>query len=172
MNTDKLTQLLESFYEGTTTVDEEQELYLYFTSENVPEELEVEKTVFLNLYSLPVDDDAEMPFSLNDKLSSLIDDLAQKEKPKRRNVMLRRVSAIAASLLLLISVGLFMLNDRHPQHMLVDTYTDPREAYIETQKALEMISSKLNDGLDPLKKAGDDMSKVNQILNQSLGKIR
>ena len=172
MNIDKLTQLLEAFYNGTTNVEQEQELYRYFTSENVPEELDAEKRVFLSLYNLPADDTVEVPSSLNDKLGSLIDGLSEKEKPKRRSLMLKRFSAIAASLLLLISIGLFVLNDRQPQSMLVDTYTDPEEAYIETQKTLQLISSTLNDGIKPLKKANDDIIMVNQIVNESFNKIR
>ncbi len=172
MNTDKLTQLLEAFYDGTTTIEEEQELYQYFTSADVPEELEAEKRVFLGLYNLSADDDIEVPSSLSNKLSSLIDDLSEKEKPKRRSIMIRRVSAIAASLLLLISVGLFILNDRHPHSVLADTYTDPEEAYIETQKTLQLISSTLNDGMKPLKQASDDIIMVNQIVNESFSKIR
>ena len=172
MNIDKLTQLLEAFYQGTTTADEEQELYRYFTSEDVPEELLAERKVFLSLYNLSEENDVEIPVSLKGKLSSLIDGLERKEKPKKRSLMLRRVSAAAALVLLLISVGLFMLNNRQPHDMLVDTFTDPKEAYLETQKTLAMISNTLNSGLDPLKKAGDDITKVNQIVSESLGKIR
>lgn len=172
MNIDRLTRLLDAFYDGTTTVEDEQELYRHFTSEGVPEELEAEKRVFLGSYDLSIDDEVEVPSSLDSKLSSLIDDLSKKEKPKKRSLMIRRTSVAAASLLVLISIGLFMLNDRQPQSMLFDTFTDPQEAYMETQRTLSMISSTLNSSLDPLKKAGDDITKVNQILNESLGKIR
>lgn len=173
MERDKLTRLLNAFYEGGTTKEEEQELYRYFTSAAIPEELEDDRRVFLNLYGYSTDDDTvDTPSSLNDKLSSLIDNLAEKEKPKTKRVTFTRIASIAASLLILVSVGLFVFNGKHPQATLTDTYTDPQEAYIETQKTLAMVSSALNSGLDPLKRAGDDISKANQIVNESLGKIR
>lgn len=172
MNTDKLTQLLEAFYGGVATLAEEQELYRYFTSENISEEFEAEKQVFLSLYKFSTDEDIEVPSSLNHKLDSLIDGLSEKEKPQRRSIMLRRVTAIAASLLLLISLGLFMLNDRQPQQILADTYTNPEEAYIEAQKTLQLISSTLNEGMLPLKQASNDIGMINQIVNESFDKIR
>lgn len=172
MNTDKLTRLLEAFYSGVTTIEEENELYHFFISENLPEELETEKRLFLNLYNLSLDDEIDVPSSLESKLSSLIDNLSEKEKPKKRSIKMWKFSAIAASLLVLVSVGLFMLNDRQPQSMLVDTFTNPEEAYLETQRTLELFSATLNNGLDPLKKAENGVVKVNQMVNESLSKIQ
>lgn len=172
MITDKLTQLLNAFYEGTISIEQEQELYAYFTSENVPEELIDEKRVFLSLYNLSDLENDEVSASLNNKLSSLIDGLSSKERPRRRNIVVMRISAVAASLLILISVGLFVMNSKQHQSILVDTFTDPQEAYAEAQKALEMVSATLNTSLDPLKKASSNISDVNQLINESLGKIQ
>ncbi|MDR0661353.1 MAG: hypothetical protein LBG19_11320 [Prevotellaceae bacterium] len=56
--------------------------------------------------------------------------------------------------------------------MLVDTFTDPQEAYLEARKTLAIVSNTLNSGLDPVKKVGDDISKANQIVRESLSKIK
>ena len=173
MKTDKLTQLLEAFYNGTTTTEEEQLLYQHFTSATIlSEEMEAEKRTFLSLYYLSAEDETEVPSLLNDKLSSLIDSLSEKKAPERKNILLRRFSAVAASLLLLIAVGLYVLDGRQTQPMLVDTFTNPEEAYAETQRTLELISSALNDGVKPLKEASEGISMVNRLVNESFGKIK
>ncbi|MDR0661352.1 MAG: hypothetical protein LBG19_11315 [Prevotellaceae bacterium] len=114
MDRNKLKRLLEAFYDGTATLEDEQNLYLYFTSANVSEELEAEKRVFLSLYNyyLSIDDEVEVPSSLNNKLDSLIDNLSERERSRKRKISLVRISAIAASFLILISVGVFVLNNR------------------------------------------------------------
>ncbi len=79
MKTDKIPQLIDAFYHGETTPDQEQELLWYFQSEEAEEKLAEEKELFLQLYrSTPVD----VPSDLENKLSRLIDKLAEEEKQK------------------------------------------------------------------------------------------
>ncbi len=46
MNTEKIKQLIEKFYDGQTTLEEEQQLHEYFQREEIPDELQSEAAYF------------------------------------------------------------------------------------------------------------------------------
>ena len=52
MNETKATQLIDKFFEGATTLSEEQQLYDYFTSPNVGPELMPVRQMFLDMCQL------------------------------------------------------------------------------------------------------------------------
>lgn len=52
MNENKAKQLVDRYFEGTTTLGEEQELYAYFTSTHVSAELTPLKQMFLDMCQL------------------------------------------------------------------------------------------------------------------------
>ena len=52
MNETKATQLIDKFFEGSTTLSEEQQLYDYFTSPNVGPELMPVRQMFLDMCQL------------------------------------------------------------------------------------------------------------------------
>lgn len=52
MNETKATQLIDKFFEGATTLSEEQQLYDYFTSDNVGPELMPVRQMFLDMCQL------------------------------------------------------------------------------------------------------------------------
>ncbi len=70
-----------------------------------------------------------------------------------------------------VFISIFLCTSMLAQAQLVDTYTNPEEAYLEAQKTLELVSSTLNDGLQPLKQASSDISMVNQIVNESFDNL-
>ena len=79
MKTSEIKKLVEAFYNGETTIEEEKLLLSYFQSEDVAEELLKERDLFLDLYkSEPID----VPLHLEAKLGTLIDELAAKETVK------------------------------------------------------------------------------------------
>jgi hypothetical protein len=56
--------------------------------------------------------------------------------------------SVAASVVVLLSVGLFTFNHyNQPVNENYGTYDDPEVAFRETQKALEMISQSVNEGI-------------------------
>lgn len=66
-----------------------------------------------------------------------------------RHINLRWVVGIAASLLLLFAAGaiLYQNENKSPQTEQ-DTYTNAKDAYAETSKALMKFSKTLNKGID------------------------
>lgn len=164
--------LLHSFYEGETSQEEEKALYEFFSGENIPEDMISEKRIFLKLYAGQQND---MPLHLEEKLSTLIDNLERgednKSKPhivspiKLTNKSWRWAMSIAASILIVLSVGIFAYfgNNSSKSPMLVDTYSNPEDAYLETQRTLLLVSGKLNKGIQQIEKVNDIIDKDKKL---------
>lgn len=117
-------------------------------------------------------EDQTLPEGLSQRLEQHIDAWAtaeQKETPRssfRRRSLYWLSGAVAAILLLCVSI--FQLTpDRH-QQPLADTYSNPQEAAIAAQKALALLSSNLNKGIEQINDAQEEVDKVNYILNKHL----
>lgn len=163
-----INKLLHSFYEGETSQEDEKILYKFFSEENIPEDMASEKRIFLKLYSEQIND---VPQHLEEKLNTLIDNLEREENYKQTpRIVLpikltskpwRWAMSIAASILIVLSVGIFSYlggnNNKNP--MLVDTYSNPEDAYLETQRTLLMVSGKLNKGIQQMEKINDIIDK-------------
>lgn len=165
MDANKIKSLLDLYYEGVTSPEEEKILYNYFRQNNIPEELQSEKEVFLKLYCLSENDFTEVPEGFEKKIDTLIDTLASKEKKK--TTLWKKAAGIAASIVIILSVGVFLHQDKN-ERILADTYETPEEAYEETEKELLLVSLKLNKGFGQLEKAEKDMIRVNKILNEKI----
>lgn len=173
-------KILADFYEGTTSKEDETALYDYFlTAENLSKELEVEQKLFLKLYE--ESSEIEVPVHLESKLNSLVDRLADEETsrreqadvnlPQRRTLNWKWVAGVAASLLILVSSLIIMtpkegeqsnLAQEQDLQELVDTYTDPKEAYVVTQNALLLASAKLNKAFQQVETVQENVAKLNK----------
>ncbi len=163
--------MLERFYQGDTTLEEERRMEAYFSSGNVPEEMLPDRQLFLSLRDEEVN--VPVPDDLDGQILAAIEREEKKELRGRR-VTLYSLSGLAAGLLALIAVYLFFLRDDRPELVAShqDTYEDPMVAYQEAKQALYYVSSKLNSGtselvhvkevtkatVDPLK----SLSKINK----------
>ncbi|PXV61040.1 hypothetical protein CLV62_12739 [Dysgonomonas alginatilytica] len=172
MDIKDIKSLLHSFYEGETSKEEEKILSDFFETESIPEEMENERRIFRKLYSAQ---ENNAPAHLEGKLNTLIDNLAAKEEShKTSHVALptghlskpvRWAMSIAAGILIILSAGIFahFENNRNKNEMLVDTYSNPEEAYLETQKTLLLVSGKLNKGIKQIEKVNDIIDKDVQL---------
>lgn len=183
-NTNHIKVLIDAFYNGETSVEQEKYLLNYFENENVAEELLGEKEIFLRMYQA---EDIEVPEHLDTKLSNLIDQLAGEEKsttpvyqikPDRKKMWIWMSSA--ACIIILVAAG-FLLNEsrntgRHivasSEIHLKDTYTDPGQAQAEAEKALILVSSNFNKGIDQLSMVSANLQKTGSILDKSLSSIK
>jgi hypothetical protein len=164
-------RLLEKFYRGESTLEEERELQQYFASTAVPEELIPDKELF-EAFGEGVNQ-VEFPEELNGKILSSIDRLEKKETRTRR-ISIYSLSGLAAGLLVMIAVYLFFLRDDNrsliASNQMTDTYEDPIQAYEEAKKALVYVSNKLNTGTSELEQV-KQVSKMTAEPLQSLSKI-
>jgi len=109
-------------------------------------------------------DEIEIPVGLEGKLSDLIDRLAEKEKRMKRKMHISWICGIAASVLILFSIGFFYStrNTLEPSiasnHIVIE---DPEIASREIQKALLKVSENFNKGMEQLNLLSD-----NEILDK------
>lgn len=179
MDINEIKRLLEAFYNGETSSDEEQILQEYFNTENVADELQGEKELFLRLYqNEPVD----VPAGLETRLENLIDELNAKEiqtkttLPKQANKkqLWKWVGSIAAGVALLVSAGLYFNNETGittppdtPGVQFASLNKEDQQKVQEAQDALVLLSSKFNKGTDKLAVVSTNLDKTNDILNKA-----
>jgi hypothetical protein len=143
--------ILEKYFEGETTLEEEQALLDYFSGENIDSKLLPFQQQFLLLQTgrEPLAFDPEFENRLAAQIES------QREIPRHKSGWINRL-AVAASIAVLIGIsGVIVL--KKEWHREKDTYSNPQLAYEEAQKTLLFVSQKMNQGMKPLKA----VSKIN-----------
>jgi len=167
----EIRKLLDRFYKGETSMEEEQILHEYFSSASIPEELMPDRDLFRALGTAA--DSVTVPEDLNQKILNVID-LQEKKVIRTRRISVFSLSGLAAGLLVVIAlyVGYFRSDGtgRLASHQLTDTYEDPQQAYEEARKTLAYVSAKLNTGTSELehvvkvsKTASDPLKSLSKI---------
>ena len=127
MELHKIESLLEKYFEGETSVAEENQLKDYFSSADVAPEMEPYRpmlTYFKRAKAETAHKTFELPTMKTNRIAWL---------------------SIAASAVVLLGVGLMFLNQSQPQDL--GTFDDPEVAFRETQKALDLLSGNVNKGI-------------------------
>lgn len=119
--------LLERYFEGETTLQEEKELKAYFSSSEVAPQLECYKPMFANFQK-----QKEVQFTK-----------ALPLQPRKRNYV--KWIGVAASLVALFGTLLYFNSQENSNDL--GTFSNPEEAFIETQKALNIVSMEVNKGV-------------------------
>lgn len=173
MRNNDVKKMIESFYNGTISQSEELLLHKYFNSKDVAEELLDEKQIFLQLTHQKTE--IEVPSGLEAKLHSLIDELAEKEAPKKTiHTQLKLWISVAASVAVLISVGLYMnslsIEDntqlvKRSSHKANLSITDAE--YMQAEDAMRLLSSNFNKGMQQIDDMQENLKKTNKILNET-----
>ena len=149
MESNKIETLLEKYFCGETCIDEEMELQDYFSLPNVAEHLEQYKPIFCYL-TLAKEQNFEQEIVL---------------KPRKRNLVWL---SIAASVAILLGIGTYSyLNFNNVnQNQDLGTYDNPEIAFRETQKALSMLSTHLNTGIESMQYIQEYENSKNLIFKQ------
>jgi hypothetical protein len=144
MDLKKLELLLDKYYKGNTTLEEEEALKKHYSSMTDTEDPEAMYFRYLNEAStkIPAGD------SLDEKIIGLI---REKEPVLRKKNVILKYWYLAASFVLLIGLGYAFRDVLIPGKSQIeiageDTFEDPQKAFEETKKALLMLSSNLNKG--------------------------
>lgn len=174
--------LLENFYNGETTPEEERILLNYFKNEEIAPELLTEKELFLQLFEKETID---IPVGLESNLENLIDELDAKEAQTPKVILSQQsnkrslwkwVGGIAAGLALLITGGVYLNKESSTIGMPVQTSTITQISEVdqrkikEAQDALILISKNLNKGVDQLSMVSDNLDKTNNILDKTFNR--
>jgi len=167
-NLKHIEELLEKYYNGETNLEEERKLHWYFQTHEIPNHLKPDEEIFRYHYKQTTE---EASPDLTEKLSKLIDEEGRKSRFILPVRTIRMISGIAASVLILLALWIGIGRDFMQQRNLgkfADTYDDPQLAYVETKKALLLVSEKLNAGtkeLQYLKKYNQSMGMLEPILS-------
>ncbi len=141
--------LLEKYYEGNTSRDEEERLRQALRRKDLPAEWHADRDAFLGLAAAK---DAEPGPGFEDRLTAAIREAAGGRKrflyPRRSPGFMFAAAAAGVALLVagyfvLQTSGIFRSSPR-------DTFSDPRLAYQETRNTLLLVSQLMNKGTEPL----------------------
>jgi hypothetical protein len=161
MDLNKIDALLERYWSGETSLEEEEQLRDYFRRDGISEQYREAATLFRYF-------DAQKKKSIEDaSFDAAI--LEKTASPKRGKVtrLLYNSMRIAAGVAVLMTAIWFVrqeVRQTTPQEM-VDTYDDPKLALEETKKALLMISKSFG-------RAEEETKKINLIneASEEIGK--
>jgi len=146
MDYNKIRALLEKYWEGESSLEEEQMLRHFFVTHTqaLPEDLREAAPMF-QYFRLEQEKEIPQP--------------AARIVPLRKSKPWQHWMKYAAVLLIMAGVGYSVQQFRQKQHELIaadwtqqDTFDDPEKAYAETQKALQILSRNLNKGTEQMEK--------------------
>jgi hypothetical protein len=144
MNSIEIKRLLEKYYEGATTSDEELFLKKFFSEENIPTDLKNDKEIFR--YYMQMAEIPQPSADFEERIISAIDNEDKNIAGFKRRRLWGTFSGIAAAILIFAGSYFFFTN----RSELRDTYSDPEAAYAETMKILYQVSARLNQGTKAL----------------------
>ena len=160
MTTQELRKQIDRFFEGQLSEADEQALRDYLAAHEVPREFLEEKRIVLAL----VPRTPEIPDGLEERLSDFIDRLPARKRAIRIAPVWRWVSGVAAALILASAAGLYFTRQpAAPKLSAQEMY-----ACAEAQRALILVSQKLNKGARQWQEAQQEIVKTNQIINKHL----
>lgn len=170
METQDIQNLLNKFYQGETSSEEEALLTSFFRKGNVPEEWDKDRL----LVQMLSESETEIPNELEQKIETFIDSLAASEETKNKQrtkiAVWKYVAGIAASLLIIFGIGLRYQSQKNNKSLLIDTYQTPEQAQKATLEALQLFSQHFSKGVKPLEKAEKHIEETHQIVRRTLNK--
>ena len=169
-NINNIKQLLEKFYEGQTSLEEESHLKEYFAGDSIPEGLLEDKELFVSMDA--ADDQVQIPGDLNTRLITTINEAERKETRVKR-INLYSLSGLAAGLLIIFTVYITFLRENPADVLAEYTIQDEDVAYAEAKKALMYVSAKLNRGtaeLEPLQTVNRSLNSMTPLRKLSSGR--
>lgn len=128
MDWQKIELLVEKYFEGNTTIEEEKVLKNYFSSSEVNDSLKQYQPLF-----------SYLQVAKNETVTIKSD-----VKPK---IQFKKWISIAA-VFVFIAVLTTVLNLKTNESQDLGTFNDPEIAYAETMKALELLATNVNHGME------------------------
>jgi hypothetical protein len=162
MKEEKLKELIEKYYKGESSPEEEKILKEYFSGDDIIPGYEAEKEIISYYLSAA----EAIPAPSEDLELKILRSIDKYDRAQRSRIFTRRYLiplSFAASLLMIAGSYFFFIHKAEPS----DTYTDPLIAYAETMKILNEVSVKLNKGTEAL----NSISKINSATRKSIESI-
>ena len=180
MTIEQIKSLLSRFYEGQTTPEEERLLADFFHREDVPEDLQEDKQLFLLLAQTS---DQEMPQDIAEEITAFVNNLGQTkiqplipEDKQRKGVIFRLKTPpkmwyrVAATVAILLAIGGGVLI--HQRTYTTDPFRDTCSTPEEAADAILYANAIINRSAAPfLRSTMIATEQVNDI-NETLSKIQ
>lgn len=152
MDYKKIEDLLDNYWNGVSSLEQEKELVAFFTKEEVPAHLKEYQPLFQFIQE---EKDVEVSTSFEANLLAVLEKEELKEKQneaapeakmKRLWTPLLRIAATVA-----LVCGMFFTYQNYSveqvdEYAMVDSFDTPEEAYRETMRALKLVSKKIDKG--------------------------
>lgn len=156
MDIKTLELLIDRYFQGLTTVEEELQLKEYFASEKVPPHLEYLKTYF-SILGTAVRSGSKILTSEEDVITGI--------RRKRSWFRFLRIpwsglSAVAATLILFVMVGGVITYRMFQPSRPNFTTEEVQAAIVQTREVLGFVSERLNFAMEPL----DHLAKMDYVL--------
>ena len=151
MNNSKkyINQLLDKYWAGESTLEDEKNLAAYFSSGQVDEAFKPFKPLFDYF-----DHERQVSVDLEDQVMERI--RSKRVEPKVIRLSWKRALAVAASLILLVTAGIstyrYQLSKKDTL-VMQDTFDSPEEALEQTKAALLYLSNRMNRVADQTTKS-------------------
>lgn len=152
MELNRIQVLLDKYFEGKSTIEEEDSLRTYFDGENIASTLEQYKPIF-DYYAA----------AKTTKLRLYKPKLPTLKSKKRTSTWI----SVAASVAVIIASGTYTFLQYNNSDSAKDlgTYDDPEVAFRETQKALAVLSNHVNSGIEGMQYMQEFEKSKNKIFN-------
>jgi hypothetical protein len=143
MESEKIKELLDKYWNCTSSLEEEEQLRNFFRKDEIPPELQKYREMFMYF-----SDKREnvLDASFDERIMNMI----HLKKARKSREFLGAFYKIAAAVLLVLSF--FVIHDRfirvkdQAKKVVQDTFQDPEKALAETKKVLFLMSEKLTMG--------------------------
>lgn len=148
MDSEKIDELLDRYWNCKTTLEEEEQLKAYFQQSQIPESLKETAALFRYFDLQKKKDLTDVSFN-----RSVIRKIQAPKKGKIATLLFNTMRIAAGILVLIVAIWLVRIELRKSNSAEVtDTYNDPRMAFEETKKALMMISKSFSTAEEHAKK--------------------
>jgi hypothetical protein len=165
MNINEIKVLLEKFYKGETTLDEERLLQKYFTDSNTDNEnYAAEKYLFSKLI---LAENIEMPSNLTKKIAAKIDEETKKNNAARFISFARlRTISVAACLVLMFSLTATLLFKSETPVFIANVHTNETEIIEMLENSFSKISNVVDDAAVLLDITNEQVCELNETLKK------
>ena len=148
MDSNRIDDLLNKYWNCETSLEEEQQLHEYFRGREIPEQLKETAALFRYF-------DANKKKAINDHgFESEVMKQVEPQKRGRVATLFYNTMRVAAGVAVLVVATWLVRNEirKTTPVAMEDTYDDPKIAFEETKKALQMISKSFGTAEEKAKK--------------------
>ncbi|HTH57955.1 MAG TPA: hypothetical protein VL728_18030 [Cyclobacteriaceae bacterium] len=154
MDSKHIEELLEKYWNAETTLEQEEELRVFFQGNDIPENMSETATLFRYFEN-------EKSKNLSEKFDADVTKKVQQRQGGKIVAMKDwfRMARVAAGIIVVVAAVFLIGKQVREKGEMVDTQSDPKLAFEETKKALMMISKNFH-------KAQKEASMIN-LLNEA-----